>query len=224
MACSTRSARSSRTFTVLIGLSLFGLIGARSARAEEVRDTNILPRFELTPFLGYRLGGNLEIMGSSETVHASDHSVFGTELSMRLDEQSQCGLFYSRQSTTTHSIAGLGRVGLKVEYIHLDAMLTTEYHSLYPYLIGATGLTRLAVDAPETHDNTLFSIALGGGLRIPVRSNIAVRLEARAYMTFIDTNSSVFCSSGASGGACVLVARGSTFVQYDVLVGAAFAF
>jgi hypothetical protein len=161
-------------------------------------------------------------------VHAADHAAFAVALSVRTDEESQYGLFYSRQSTTAHSTSG--RAGLNVEYIHLDGTLSAgEYLPLYlsllhPYMIGALGLTRLSVDAPGTNDGGFFSLAVGGGLRIPVRSHVDLRFEARGYVTFIEHNSSIFCSSGASGGACALRGNGTTFVQYDLLVGAAYAF
>jgi len=156
-------------------------------------------------------------------VHADDHAAFAGALSLRMDEESEYGLFYSRQSTTARSTSG--RVGLNVEYIHLDGTLSAEYfHLLHPYVIGALGLTRLSVDGPGTNDGTFFSLALGGGLRIPVRSHIDVRVEARGYLTFISDNSSIFCSSAASGGTCVLRGHGTTFAQYDLLIGAAYAF
>jgi hypothetical protein len=156
-------------------------------------------------------------------VHAADHAAFAVALSVRTGEESQYGLFYSRQSTTAHSTSG--RVGLNVEYIHLDGTLSGEYLPLlHPYAIGALGLTRLSVDAPGKNDGGFFSLAVGGGLRIPVRSHVDLRVEARGYVTFIEHNSSIFCPSGAPGGTCALRGHGTTFVQFDLLVGAAYAF
>jgi opacity protein-like surface antigen len=214
-----------RSVTVVAGLLVLDLFGVQAACGVEPPLQAPLPRFELTPFLGYRFGGDLEVIGSDEVVHVNDHAVGAVSLSVPLNEQSQWGAFYSRQSTTTHSHSGLGHVGLDVQYIHLDSTLTGEYYSLfYPYLIGALGVTRLSVDAPDTKDDTRFSFAVGAGVRVPVSSRVAVRLETRAYMTFIDTSSSVFCTSMAAGSACVLRGRGTTFLQYDVLLGVAFGF
>jgi hypothetical protein len=51
-----------------------------------------------------------------------------------------------------------------------------------------------------------------------------LKFEARGYLTFIDTQSSIFCASGSFGGVCSIRAKGSTFTQFDLLAGAAFAF
>ena len=201
---------------------MLGLIGARPACAAGA-DESAFPRFELTPFLGYRLAGTLGVLDSTATVHADDHTAYGAALSVRIDEDAQYGLFYSRQPTTVRS--NLGRVGLNVEYIHLDGEFAHEYSPwVHPYVIGALGLTRLSVDAPGSNDGGFFSLALGGGLRIPVRAHIDLRVETRAYLTFIEHNSSIFCASGVSGGTCALRGHGTTFVQYDFLVGAAYTF
>lgn len=214
-----------RSVTALAFLLLCALIGTRTAYAAEPPPEAPLPRFEVTPFLGYRFGGDLEIFGSGEPAHVHDDSVGAIAFSMRYEDRLQLGLFYSRQFTTTHSYSGAGSVGTDIEYIHLDGTMTGQYFSLfYPYLIGAVGMTRLSVREPDTRDNTRFSIAVGAGARVPVRSRLDVRLETRGYLTFIDTSSSVFCSSGAVGGACALRARGSAFLQYDILLGVAFGF
>jgi Outer membrane protein beta-barrel domain len=215
-----------RAVTVLAVIFLFGLSGVRPASGQQTHQTDSLPEFELTAFLGYRLGGSFDVQGSGERVHANDDLAFGGGLSVRLDETQRVGLFYSKQPTTTHSSSGFGRVGLSVEYFHLDETVESEqrYRFFTPYLTGALGVTVLSVDAPGTNSDTRFSIAVGGGLRFPVRPRFDVRLDARAYLTFIDTNSSVFCAPGSAGGACALRSSSPVFVQYEFLVGAAYSF
>ena len=200
-------------------------MGGRSARGDDHWPTASPPRFEVTPFLGYRFSGHLDIEGTGEGAHVEDHAAYAVELSMSWGEQTQLGLFYSRQSTTIRLSSGLANAGLDVEYVHLQGTVYSQsYFLVTPYLIGAAGLTRLRVAGPDTNDATRFSLAAGGGLRFPVHRRIDLRLEARAYLTFMDTNSSAFCAGGRSGGACALRGTGSAFVQYDVLVGAAFSF
>ena len=76
----------------------------------------------------------------------------------------------------------------------------------------------------EARDSTKFSLSIGGGLRIPVSERFSIRLEARGFLTFVNTDSRFFCTSGALGGACAIRADGNTFIQYEALAGAAFAF
>ena len=206
-------------------LSLLGLMGIRSVYGEQPPPAVSLPLFEVTPFLGYRFSGHLEVEGSGETASTHDHAAYAVALDVRWTESQQVGLFYSRESTTIRTDSGLVNAGLDVEDLYLDGTVYFESPWLFsPYLIGGLGLTRLRLDAPDTNDDSRFSIAAGGGLRFPVRPRLDVRLEMRAYIMFMDTNSSAFCAGGRMGGACVLRGTGSAFVQYDVLLGAALAF
>ncbi|MEJ1961567.1 MAG: hypothetical protein WDO56_08495 [Gammaproteobacteria bacterium] len=51
-----------------------------------------------------------------------------------------------------------------------------------------------------------------------------VRLEARGYLTTVESDGSFFCSSGPQGGACAIRVKSDTFIQYELLAGAVFAF
>jgi opacity protein-like surface antigen len=214
-----------RAVTVLAVILLFGLFGVRPASGQQTNPADPPPEFELTAFLGYRLGGSFDVEGSGGSVQANDDLAYGVGLSVRLDETERMGLFYSKQTTTIHSSSGLGRTGLTVEYFHLDETAVSEPFLIFtPYLTGALGVTVLSVDAPGSSSDTRFSIAVGGGLRIPVRPQFDVRLEGRAYMTFINTNSSVFCAPESTGGVCALRTSSSVFPQYEFLIGAAYTF
>jgi hypothetical protein len=59
---------------------------------------------------------------------------------------------------------------------------------------------------------------------VPVTDRFNFRLEARGFVTLVDTDSAIFCASGSFGGVCSIRARGSTFTQFELLAGAAFAF
>jgi len=95
---------------------------------------------------------------------------------------------------------------------------------LKPYIVGTLGLTRLSPEPGRVSDNTRFSVSLGGGLRVPVSDHFSLRFEARGFLTFVNTKSSFFCSSSSAGGFCSIRGSGSTFMQYELLAGAAFAF
>jgi hypothetical protein len=145
------------------------------------------PAFELTPFIGYRTGGDLEMIASGEDVDLRDSRTFAIALNLRIDQGSQ-------------------------------------YELWKPYIVGTLGATRFHADAAEASDDTRFSISLGGGLRVPFSERFSLRLEARGYVTFVDSDSALFCKTGSFGAVCELRASGSTFIQYEVLGGLAFAF
>src|SRR5262245_34478113 len=187
-----------------------------------------LPRFEVTPFVGYRMGGDFDVdVGASSTQNADldDHGSFALALDLRRDEESQYELFYSRQETNLEPDSPLGSLGLNVEYLHLGGTLDVDQDLLLkPYVVGTLGITRLSPEPGRSSDNTRFSVSLGGGVRVPVSQHFSLRFEARGFLTFVNTDTSFFCSSSSAGGFCAIRGSGSTFIQYELLAGAAFAF
>jgi opacity protein-like surface antigen len=202
-------------------------LGAASciAAAQDPRPTGP-PAFELTPFVGYRTAGELELTTSGEDVDVDDSRTLALALNLRIDAGSQYELFYSRQATQLESGAILGEdVELKVEYLHVGGTLTVDDTQwLKPYIVGTLGATRFSPDPPQARDSTNFSLSVGGGLRVPFSERFSLRLEARGFLTFVDSDSSLFCETGTFGAVCEVSASGSTFIQYEALAGAAFAF
>jgi opacity protein-like surface antigen len=182
-------------------------------------------RFEITPFVGYRLGGDFDLMSSRQSADLDDHGSFALALAVRRDESSQYELLYTREETTFESSSPLGPLDVNVEYLHVGGTLEAEVDGdfpLVPYIVGGLGVTRFELQS--VGDDSRFSLSLGGGFRVPVSPRFSLRFEARGYLTFVDTKSSIFCASGSFGGVCSIRAKGSTFTQFDLLAGAAFAF
>ena len=209
--------------------ALFTAVAAHAAE-REANEERVAPltRFEVTPFAGYRFGGDFDVDTGATTrqnVDLDDHGSFALALDLRRDEESQYELFYSRQETSLERDSPLGALGLNVEYLHIGGTLDVNQEMLLkPYVVGTLGLTRLSPEPGRASDNTRFSVSLGGGLRVPVSDHFSLRFEARGFLTFVNTNASFFCSSSSAGGFCAIHGSGSTFLQYELLAGAAFAF
>jgi len=184
------------------------------------------PSFEVTPFIGYRMGGSFDVAGTTRDADVDNHGSFGVALDLRIDEGSQYELLYSRQQTRLQQDSPLGPLDLDVEYLHLGGTLVVDQEQwrFTPYVAGGLGLTRFSPKVGTADDDTRFSLSLGAGVRVPISRNFGLRFEVRGYVTLIDTDTAFFCASGESGGFCAIRARGSTFVQYELLAGAAFAF
>jgi hypothetical protein len=88
--------------------------------------------------------------------------------------------------------------------------------------VGTLGATRFS-PAARYDDETRFSLALGGGVKIPIGERVALRLEARGFLTFVDSDSEIFCVS-AGGATCLVRTSGSSVVQYQALAGLSFRF
>jgi opacity protein-like surface antigen len=212
--------------TVFAGLSIWS---AGSAIADEERegDEERRPRtlYEITPFAGYRLGGDFNLANSRQRADLDDHGSFALSVAVRRDGWSQYELLYARQETQLERDSPLAPLDVNVEYLHLGGTLDADVESdfpLQPYILGGLGITRMTLQSGS--DDTRFSFSLGGGLRVPVTPRFNIRLEARGFLTLVDSNSAVFCASGSFGGVCSIRAKGSTFTQFELMAGAAFAF
>ncbi len=86
------------------------------------------------------------------------------------------------------------------------------------------GLTRISPQTGSGSEDTRFSLSLGTGVKLPITQRFDVRLEARGFVTFINSDSAFFCASGSSGGVCAIQAKTDAFFQYELLAGATFKF
>lgn len=180
--------------------------------------------FGITPFVGYRTGGDFKRFDTQQPVNVADHGSLALALDVRAVDAMQYELFYGRQSTVL-SGAALAPATIKVEYLHLGGtvpLLGTPH--LNPYYGGGLGITRLSPDPAVGVDNTRFSLSLSLGTRVPLSPHLALRFEARGFFTPMPTDTAFFCRSDQTGALCEIRARGSWFVQGDVLAGAAFTF
>ncbi|HYP78792.1 MAG TPA: outer membrane beta-barrel protein [Steroidobacteraceae bacterium] len=198
---------------------------ASAVQAQEGDDPAPIPGFEMTAFGGYRFGGELDLADPDEKVAIAEHSSFAVALDLARDDRSQYELFYSRQPTRLKHSASIGPMPLKIEYLQIGGTLLSNWPGpINPYMAGTAGITRITPDSPGTDASTDFSLSLGAGLRMPIVPHLALRLEARGYMTFIGTNSAFQCASGPNGGACRVLASGSSMLQFELLAGASFSF
>ena len=183
-------------------------------------------RFEIVPYAGFRTGGDFEFEDVQQDAHVDSQGSFALALNMNIDANSQYQLYFSRQATRIEpNPATPDGTDLDIGYLHFCGTLTPDTSLPFkPYLVGTLGATWFSPDVAGAHDSTRFSISLGGGLRIPVRPNFNLLLEARGFVTFLSDGTAFFCSSDPTGGACQLRGNGTLFNQYEILAGAAFRF
>jgi len=181
-------------------------------------------QFSVSPFVGYRVGGDFRVNDTGQRVSLADHASFALAVDVRADEGSQYELFYSRQST---DLRGDGTLlgGTVVEYLHIGGTVDLVDDSrIKPYVGGGVGVTRLSPGLASGSDDTRFSVSLSLGLQAPLTQHLALRLETRGYFTPLNTNTAVFCRSDQGGALCQLRARGTSFFQGDFLAGVAYSF
>jgi opacity protein-like surface antigen len=215
--------------SLFVSASLLGTAAVASAQDGQndayMSDSPPEMRFEITPLGGFQGGGRFDIQNSNQNADVDSHNMYGIALGLRNDPTEQYELLYTRQETNLENNPQFGPLNLNIEYLHVGGtVVTNDERRVQPYIAGGLGVTRFNTDLPNVNEETHFSINFGGGLRVPFNPHFSLRLEARGFLSFVDTNTAIFCASGSNGGFCNIRGRGNTFFQYNVLAGAAFAF
>jgi len=198
----------------VIALFVAGLLAAPLAAADE------LPLFQVGLHGGYRMGGGLEDSDTGEDRDFDDSSSFAIALEMRYGQGDDrfYQLWYSRQATSVDD--GVDDFDADIEYLHIGGTLPFGgWEHAQPYFAAGIGATRFSASIPDADDNTRFSGSMAFGLEIPLATHAAIRLEARGYLTAVDTETSFFCRSDDGEGVCRIVASGSAIFQGEALAG-----
>lgn len=179
--------------------------------------------FQVAPFGGLRMGGSLEDAETGEGRDIEEAASFGVALELRYGQEDRWWqLWYSRQGSEIRSPDGT--LDLDVEYLHFGGTVPiNDEGRVQSYLSAGIGATRLTPGS-GLDDSLEFSGSLGVGLSVPLSERVALRFEARGYLTVVDADSSIFCSSVNGEGACRIVASGSTLFQAELLAAIAFGF
>lgn len=203
------------------------------------------PRFELTPTLGYRWGGDIQIDERAFRYQVFDVALdgsgsYGLRLNIMVSRKLQFELLASKQDTQLDDSQGLfgevpsGFVGpgkldvLNVNLTHLHAGLRwfLGHGDFQPYLVGSAGVTHIEPNVRLGDDQGL-SASLGTGLKMNVTDRFGLLFEGRLF--WVDTDeaeSSVHPINHIDcTGDCTYTYRyQDDFVQTAVTVGLVFNF
>jgi hypothetical protein len=187
------------------------------------------PRFEATPFVGYRAGGDFDLDETegapTQSVDVESDASFGLDLGLYRDANSFYELLYSRQQSSLDSDdPAVDGFDVAIEYLQVGGTLLFDSDTWYqPWLSLTIGATKLDPRQGGFDSETKFSGSIGGGFRFPISERVAATLGARAYLTVLDSNTEIFCVS--SGGAtCLLKSSGTLFFQGEAMLGVTFKF
>lgn len=174
--------------------------------------------FMLTPFIGYAFGGEIEINDTQLTegfksVKMSPNDSIGLRFAMRSRRwpKWQLELSFGQEKTQfedkaklfAESPAGefepksLETLDVRVSHAHATAVWnlrtttprTRKDGLTQPFLLGGVGITQFSATAPVPKD-TVPSFVVGGGTRIWLTQNTALRFDARGYLMGTRTSKS----------------------------------
>jgi hypothetical protein len=183
-----------------------------------------LTRFQVVPQAGFRLGGKFVDAETDAGLDLADAGSFGVGLEWRVGNENRWWqLWYSRQGSEVKTQDG--SVDVDVEYLHVGGTAPIDDEGkVHSYVAAGIGATRLLPTGAGLDDATKFSGSLGIGFSMPLSPRVAFRVEARGYLTLVDSDTSIFCRSDFGEGACRIVTSGSSLFQVEITAGIAFGF
>lgn len=177
---------------------------------------------EATLYGGYRAGGGFTDAFTGQSIDIAGAGSIAASVDFPVDAQRQIQFFVSHQRSrfevgrpSAASVASLDGRSASVTYFHVGGTtyLTGAIGS-GPYVAGGVGLTRLAPGERGFSTEWRPSMSLALGYQWPFGDRVALRAEARGYLTLVNSGGSLFCSGG-----CVVAIEGDSFTQGEALVG-----
>ncbi len=195
---------------LLVALSaLFLTLGIGSLEAQDV---------SITPFGGYQFGGKLRTReGDLEVPNAAN---FGATLDVGVGFGRYVHFLYSYQDTELRQREDFGGserlFPLAVQYFQVGGLQELQAGGVIPFAAFTLGATWL--DPKESSRDSVwkFSGTLGLGIRAPVGERIDIRIQGRAYPTYMGGGGSFMCGTG---GGCYVGLSGYAVWQGDITGG-----
>ena len=202
-----------------------GLAPAQSTDEREWR-----PRFELTPYAGYRIGGEFEDAEDGTAFEIHEGQAEGLIFNIHTAAgNTQWELLYAHQSTeveTQPAFAEGALLAIDADYWHFGGTYLFDMPSpgVQPFLAMTAGITRFDPAVSGIEAENYFSGSLGGGVQLRSDRRVGVRLEGRAFGTLVDSEGGLFCYSGPSAAGCALAVDGDALFQWELKAGVVFRF
>jgi len=202
------------------------LLAALSIGAAEAQERPF--RFELTPYVGYRVSSDLETedaeTGDEVDLDLDETGSFGLILNIPADYPTEWEFLISRQSTEIGRSGGVLAASdpladLDITYLQAGGTYLFEGERARPYFVATIGAAHFEPDGEGLDSDTFFAFSFGGGVKLAPTSRIGLRLEARAFATLVDNDTAVYCESGPEASGCRLFTRGSLLWQWELSAG-----
>ncbi len=209
-------------FRIAAIIAVSGVLATAANAAEN--ELNV----ELTPFAAYRFGGSFDVEDAETSYDIKDAPSYGFIVNFRQQANTQWEIFYSRQQTEAEfSDPSTGNAMLDVDIDVLQGGGTYQWEGdkVWPYLVLTAGGTKIKTRAGDVSESdTFWSGSIGAGLQIRPTERLGLRLEARAYGTFINSDTNIFCQTGPNQNVCAIRVTGTMVSQFETLAGIVFRF
>jgi hypothetical protein len=173
---------------------------------------------EITPFGGYRFGGDFFELIAGQPVDSDGAPAVGAIVDIPLPAQGlQLEALFTHQDAHVTVVTGpFGvptRWKISVDHWQAGALQEYAFGRVRPFATGMLGLTRYA---GEGDSEIRFALGAGGGVKLFPTSNVGVRLNGQVSATLVYADARVLaCSSRA----CFLALNADVVWQIEFSVG-----
>jgi len=181
---------------------------------------------EITPFGGYRFGGDFFELITGEPVDLDGAPVFGVAVDVPIKDPHGYqieGLFSHEEANLTVHRQPFGPATIaRVTVDHWMGGGLQEFggERVRPFLTGMLGLTRYAGEG----DNEIrFAMSAGGGVKLFPTRHLGLRLDGRLFATFVEADLA-FLACGSAAGTCFVAFRTDVVFQAEFTAGAVLKF
>ena len=208
----------------VICLTLVAILAAAApARAQYVE----IQSFEVTPFIGARMGGTFQVQPDGAVpieATLTDATSFGFSAGVRFDDFSLVEFRWTQATSTLRFGAPFAFLGaslgdVTLNQFHADftrEFVTPAVKGLRSFLTASLGLTHLGA---SQEDFTRFSFGFGGGLKQFLGSRLAIRAEAQWLPILVEPSVEGFACGTIQFGGCLVLLNGELVQQFQVSIG-----
>jgi hypothetical protein len=151
--------------------------------------------------------------GSGADVDAAP--TFGVAVGWPLDASRELELLYRQQSTSLSPGGGAAPFDLTLRVLHFGGSLFLDGPAGRGlYAVGGVGATQFSPSTSGYGREVKPSGNLGLGVLVPLGPRVALRAEARGYLTLVNSSGGFLCSGG-----CVAVLKSDAITQFEATIG-----
>lgn len=183
-------------------------------------------RYEISPFFGYRVGGNFEDDETGEDYDIDDDTAFGLIVNLAAEANTQWEFGWSRSETAVDVPVvdgGPDKLDLDIDYFQLGGTYLWDGKRAQPFMVATLGAAHLNPDGSGDSE-TYFAFSIGGGWRLFPAERFGLRVEGRFYGTVLDSDSDIFCRTGPENNQCLIQSQSEILWQWQMLLGATYRF
>ena len=198
-----------QTLALVALVSLASLAGTPPAAAQD---------FELSPFAGFRGGGELSEQATNRSASLDGSAAFGLAAAWKAKGQGRfVEAFWSRQETETHLPGADRTVDVAIDLVQVGGSYRWIGKSLEPFVSATVGAALIAGE--EGGREAVAAGSLGAGFRWVLSPRLALRVDGRGYALFEVESVTIACGPGCAAG---LAAGGTTQGELTLALSAGF--